>query len=426
MDDSLLSGGSAITLVLLAVIVVLVLVIWSIRRHRNPILEVECGKPIDTVLPSLAGLSLGSVVAGNRVEVIENGRFFDVLIDDIDAATRSVHFETFLWKEGVLGRRLADALCRRARAGVQVRVLLDANGSRGIGDVVEGLLKEAGCQLNYFHRTRIRHIGVFNNRDHRKLAIIDGRLAFAGGHCIVDSWLGDARNKNEVADVSVRLRGPIVGHIQSVFSENWMGHTGEMFVGDDVFPALEPAGDVAMHVAYAKPEGSAPAVKILHHALICFANRRLWIQNPYFIPEPEAIAAFAQAVKRGVDVRVMMPSTGGSDNPMVQHAGHYTFEKLLRAGVRLFEYPHTLLHQKVIVVDSIWSCVGSCNFDDRSFEINDEVTVGMLDAGIASQLEGIFQKYVSQCREITLADWNRRGWRHRLIDRLSYSINEIL
>jgi len=167
-------------------------------------------------------------------------------------------------------------------------------------------------------------------------------------------------------------------------------------------------------------------VKILHHALICFANKRLWIQNPYFIPEPEAIAAFAQAVKRGVDVRVMMPSTGGSDNPMVQHAGHYTFDKLLRAGVRLFEYPHTLLHQKVIVVDSIWSSVGSCNFDDRSFEINDEVTLGMLDAGIASQLEGIFLKYAPACREITLDNWSRRGLRHRLIDRLSYSINEFL
>jgi len=426
MNDSLLSGGSAITLGLLAVIVVLVLVIWSIRRHRNPILEVECGKPIETVLPSLAGLSLGSVVPGNRVEVIENGRFFDVLIDEIDAAHSSVHFETFLWKEGALGQRLADAFCRRARAGVQVRVLLDANGSRSIGDAVERQLKDAGCKLNYFHRTRIRHIGVFNNRDHRKLAIVDGRIAFAGGHCIVDSWLGDAQDNEHFADVSVRVRGPIVGHIQSVFSENWTGHTGELFVGDDVFPTLRQEGDIPMHVAYAKPEGSAPAVKILHHALICFANKRLWIQNPYFIPEPEAIAAFAQAVKRGVDVRVMMPSTGGSDNPMVQHAGHYTFDKLLRAGVRLFEYPHTLLHQKVIVVDSIWSSVGSCNFDDRSFEINDEVTLGMLDAGIASQLEGIFLKYAPACREITLDNWSRRGLRHRLIDRLSYSINEFL
>ena len=426
MDDSLFSGGSAVTLALIGVIVVLVLVIWSIRRHRNPILEFECGEPIETMLPSLAGLSLGSVVEGNSVQILENGHFFDVLIEHIDAAQHSVHFETFLWKEGVLGQRLADAFCRRARAGVQVRVLLDANGSRGIGKPVEKQLKDAGCRLSYFHRTHVRHIGVFNNRDHRKLAVIDGRTAFAGGHCIVDAWLGHAQDKEHFADVSVRVRGPIVGCIQSVFSENWVGHTGEMFVGTDVFPALKTEGSVPMHVAYAKPEGSAPAVKILHHALICFANRRLWIQNPYFIPEPEAIDAFAKAVKRGVDVRVMMPSSGGSDNPMVQHAGHFTFEKLLRAGVRLFEYPHTLLHQKAIVVDSAWSCVGSCNFDDRSFEINDEVTLGMLDSGLAKELEGIFEKYARDCREITLADWNRRGPWHRVIDRLSYSINEFL
>ncbi|HET9207718.1 MAG TPA: phospholipase D-like domain-containing protein [Burkholderiaceae bacterium] len=425
--DTWFTGKSGIVLgVLLAIIVLLVLVIWSIRRHRNPVLEFECGKPIETMLPSIAGLSLGAVVEGNHVEIFENGRLFDVLIDEIDAAQFSVHFETFLWKEGVLGQRLADAFCRRARAGVQVRLMLDANGSRGIGKAAEQQLKDAGCNLRYFHRTRIRHIGVFNNRTHRKICVIDGRVAFAGGHCIVDSWLGDAQDKEHFADVSLRVRGPIVSHLQSVFSENWVGHTGELFVGPDVFPALKAEGDVPMHVAFVKPEGSAPAVKILHHALICFANKRLWIQNPYFIPEPEAIAAFAQAVKRGVDVRVMMPSTGGSDNPMVQHAGHYVFDKLLRAGVRLFEYPHTLLHQKVIVVDSIWSSVGSCNFDDRSFEINDEVTLGLLDADLARQLEGIFEKYVRECREITQESWRRRGVKERLIERLAYSINELL
>jgi cardiolipin synthase len=419
-------AGSLITLVLLVIIVVLILVIWSIRRHRNPILEFACGQPIEKVLPSLAGLALGEVVAGNRVEILENGRFFDVLIEEIDGARHSVHFETFLWKHGVLAQRLADALCRRARAGVQVRLMLDANGSRGIGDAVERQLKDGGCHLSYFHRTRIRHIGVFNNRTHRKICIVDGRVGFAGGHCVVDEWLGDAEDGQHFADVSLRLHGPIVGRLQSVFSENWIGHTGRLFAGDGVFPALRAEGTVPMHVAFVKPDGSAPAVKILHHALICFANRRLWIQNPYFIPEPEAIEAFGAAVKRGVDVRVMMPSTGGSDNPMVQHAGHFQFEKLLRAGVRLFEYPHTLLHQKVIVVDSIWSSVGSCNFDDRSFEINDEVTLGLLDAGIAHQLEGIFEKYVRRCREVTLADWSRRPLKHRVIERLAYSINELL
>jgi cardiolipin synthase A/B len=175
-----------------------------------------------------------------------------------------------------------------------------------------------------------------------------------------------------------------------------------------------------------KPEGSAPAVKILHHGVICCAKRRIWIQNPYFIPEPDAIEAFGEAVARGVDVRVLMPSTSGSDNPMVQHAGHRNFEKLLRCGVRLFEYPHTLLHQKVMTIDGEWCAVGSANFDDRSFETNDEITLGFLDARLAGQLDAIFERYASRSREMELSRWRKRGWSHRLIDQLFYLINEIL
>jgi cardiolipin synthase len=193
-----------------------------------------------------------------------------------------------------------------------------------------------------------------------------------------------------------------------------------------VFPALENVGDVIAHAAYLKPEGSAPAVKILHHTIICLARKRIWIQNPYFIPEPEAIDAFGEAVERGVDVRVMMPSTGGSDNPMVQHAGHRNFEKLLRCGVRLFEYPHTLLHQKIMTVDGVWCAIGSSNFDDRSFEINDEITLGFKDAAAARQLELIFEKYAPRCKEIKLEEWRKRGLGHRLIDNMYYLINEVL
>ena len=361
----------SLALALFSLIVLLSIVIWSIRRHRDPKLHIECSSPIDELIPSLAGLALGTAVPGNSVEVLENGAFFDVLLERIRSAQMSVHFETFLWKEGALGQRMADALSERARAGKQVRVLLDAEGSKDVGKASVRQMKEAGCRVVFFHEKVWRNIGVLNDRDHRKIIVIDGREAFVGGHCIVDSWLGDAQDSEHVADISVRLRGPIVNSVQAAFSENWAGETGELFLGDDVFPTLEPAGDVLIHAAYVKPESSAPAVKILHHTAICLARKRIWIQNPYFIPEPEAIDAFGEAVSRGVDVRVMMPSTAGSDNPMVQHAGHRNFEKLLRCGVRLFEYPHTLLHQKVMTIDGVWSAVGSSNFDDRSFETND-------------------------------------------------------
>ena len=419
-------SGSFLGGVLLTLVVTQVLVIWSIRRHRDPTLKIDCDAPIDQLMPSLSGLTLGTAVAGNRVEVHENGAFFDVLISRIEAAQHSVHFETFLWKEGRLGRRLADALIDRASAHVQVRVLLDAQGSKEVGKELVAQMRHAGCRVTFFHKRALRNIGVLNDRDHRKLAIIDGKEAFVGGHCIVDDWLGNAEDGQHFADVSVHLCGQIVHSLHGAFSENWAGETGELFLGDDVFPELEPAGDVRIHAVFAKPENSAPTVKILHHTAICLARKRIWIQNPYFIPEPDAIDAFGAAVKRGVDVRVLMPSTSGSDNPMVQHAGHRNFEKLLKCGVRLYEYPHTLLHQKIMTVDGVWCALGSSNFDDRSFETNDEISLSIADETLAVRLDAIFERYVQRAHEVDLERWMRRGWWHRLKDHAFYLLNELL
>jgi cardiolipin synthase len=226
--------------------------------------------------------------------------------------------------------------------------------------------------------------------------------------------------------VSVWLHGPIVHTIQGVFSENWAGETGELFIGDAVFPRLDKAGEVSIHAAFIKPENSAPAVKILHHTAICLAREKIWIQNPYFIPKREAIHALGAAVKRGVDVRVLMPATSGSDSPMVQHAGHRHFETMLKMGVRLFEYPHTLLHQKIMTVDGCWSAVGSTNFDDRSFDTNDEITLGICDRGITAQFDAIFEKYVQRADEIDLERWRKRGLLHKLHDNAAYLLNDLL
>lgn len=426
MIESLQETPSLILLVFLGIVALLVIVIWSIRRHRSPKLKVDCDASIQDLVPTLAGLTVSSVHGGNSVEVLINGKFWDVLIARIGAAEHSVSFETFLWKEGKLGQRMADALTGRARAGVKVRVMLDATGSKGIGKEVVKQMRDAGCRVEFFHKRSIYSIGVLNDRDHRKLCVIDGREAFVGGHCVVDEWLGDAEDGEHFADVSVRLHGPIVHSIQSAFSENWAGETGELFAGDKVFPKLEPAGAITVHAAYAKPENSAPAVKLLHYSVICLARKKLWIQNPYFIPKIEAIKALGEAVRRGVDVRVMMPSTSGSDNPMVQYAGHRHFDTLLESGVRLFEYPHTLLHQKVMTVDDVWCAVGSTNFDDRSFDTNDEITLGICDAGITGQLNDVFERYVARCNEITLEQWRKRSWWERVRASSAYLLHNVL
>ncbi|MFC0676686.1 phosphatidylserine/phosphatidylglycerophosphate/cardiolipin synthase family protein [Lysobacter korlensis] len=408
-----------------ALVVVLGLVLWSVRRHTDPVLRVSCDQPIDELVPSLAGLSLATPIAGNAVELLENAAFFDAMLAAIGTARRTVHFETFLWKDGALSRRLTAALAERARAGVAVRVLLDAIGSKQVRGPIAEQLRAAGCRVEFFHKRSLRHLGMINDRTHRKMVIIDGREAFVGGHCIVDHWAQEI-GPGGVTDISLRLRGPIVHAVQAAFSENWMGHTGELFAGDAVFPPLAPAGDLIIHAAFVKPEGSAPAVKVLHHTVICLAKKRIWIQNPYFIPEPATIVAFGEAVARGVDVRVLMPTTGSSDNAMVQHAGHRNFDRLLQAGVRLFEYPNALLHQKVMTVDGVWSAVGSSNFDDRSFETNDEITLGLLDRGLAGQLDSIFERYAADAIEVKLDQWRRRGAWHKLKDYAAYSINELL
>ena len=411
---------------LLLVIALLGLVIWSVKRHKDPHLGIRSDLPLERLIPSLCGLSLGMAFEGNAVEVLENGAFFDALFAEIGAARRSIHFETFLWKDGALGRRLSEALAERARAGVKVRVLVDANGGKKMGEPARRRMKEAGCKFTLYHPWLLKNIGVLAERDHRKITVIDGCVAFVGGHCIVDDWLGNAEDRGHVRDVSVRLRGPIVQAVQSAFSENWVEETGELFMGEDYFRPLERQGETVVHLASVKPEGSAPAVKILHHLVICCAQKRLWIQNPYFIPEPDAIEAFVQAVKRGVDVRVMVPSAGASDMKMVQHAAHHNFHKLLAGGVRLFEYHKTLLHQKVMTADGVWCAVGSSNFDDRSFETNDEITLGFLDAGLARQLEEIFERDRADCIELDAATWAKRGLGHRIVDNAWYLFNEVL
>ena len=416
---------SWIFVVLLVAVALLGLTIWSIKRHKDPHLALKADAPLEELIPSIAGLSLGMAIRGNAVEIFENGAFFDALIDDIGSARHTVHLETFLWKEGRLGSRVADALSRKAREGLKVRVVLDAVGCKKIG-AARQRMEEAGCEVAMYHPRTLKNIGMLAERDHRKLAILDGRIAWVGGHCIVDEWLGDARNRHEVRDLSVRLRGPVVHAVQSAFTENWVEVTGKLFVGNDAFPPLEPAGEVVAHMASMKPEGSAPAVKILHHTVICCARKRLWVQNPYFIPEPDAVGAFAQAVSRGVDVRIMVPSADVSDMPVVQHAAHRNFQRLLDCGVRLFEYQKTLLHQKVMTADGVWCAVGSSNFDDRSFETNDEITLGFLDSALAKRLEEIFEADLRDCVELEAASWKKRGLMHRAKDSALYLFNEVL
>jgi cardiolipin synthase len=214
--------------------------------------------------------------------------------------------------------------------------------------------------------------------------------------------------------------GPIVNRMQGAFAENWIEETGEVPAGDKYFPKVAPAGTISAHLAYTSPSGSVSSVQVLYYLAIKAARHEIIIQNPYLLPDGNAIKALEEAVQRGVDVKIMVPATSSTDSPIVQHASHHHFGTLLQRGVKLYEYKKTLLHQKVIIVDGIWSCIGSTNFDDRSFQLNDEVSMAVLDRGIAQQLRAAFEGDMKFAEQRHFEEWKDRGLWHKAIDGLAY------
>ncbi|HEX2123661.1 MAG TPA: cardiolipin synthase [Thermoanaerobaculia bacterium] len=405
----------------LLALTILTILIWSVKRKPDTALAVKTPGELSALLPSLVGLTQSSLDPGNHVQLLQNGDgFFPPLMRDIAAARESVHIETFIWYDGTLARQLAKLLAQKAREGVEVRVLVDASGGRQLDDEELAMLESAGAKVAHFHPIRLSNLGRLNNRDHRKLMIIDGRIAYTGGHGIADTWLGNGQDREHWRDTGLRLTGPVVNRLQGCFAENWVEETGEIPAGDKYFPKLPPSGPTAAHVAYTSPSGSVSSVQILYYLAIKAARREIVIQNPYLLPDREALEALEEAVQRGVDVKIMVPSDDATDSALVQHASHHHFGTMLKRGVKIWEYEKTLLHQKVIIVDGIWSSVGSTNFDDRSFQLNDEVNIGLIDAQIAAQLKAAFAADLRHARQRQFEEWQNRSLWHKLIDGLAY------
>jgi cardiolipin synthase A/B len=402
-------------------IVFLSVLMWSVKREPDTRLRVKNPGELRVLLPSIAGLTHSALEPGNSMQLLQNGdMFFPLLLRDIAAARESVHIENFIWEQGKISRQLATLLATKARQGVEVRVLVDASGGRDLKGEEKELLERAGVRVAHFHPIRVSNLGRLNNRDHRKLMIIDGRIGYIGGFCIADVWLGNARHKKEYRDTGLRITGPVVNRLQGAFAENWIEETGEIPAGDKYFPKIAPTGPTTAHLAYTSPDGSVASVQILYYMAIKSARKEILIQNPYLLPDRQAIAALEEAVDRGVQVRIMVPSDDATDNAIVQHASHHHFGTLLKRGVRIWEYEKTLLHQKVIVVDGVWSCVGSTNFDDRSFQLNDEVSIGVVDPAIAAQLRQAFADDMRYAKERKFDEWVNRGVWHKTVDGVAY------
>lgn len=380
------------------------LILWSRTRRRTVHFELPEGD-VYSLMHSIAALTWGRVVEGNSVRIVQDSAFFDVLFDEIERATHHVHLETFLWENGFVSDRVVEALTDCARRGIETRVLVDHRGAKTTSPVVWATLREAGVDFRVYHRARLREIGFYNNRDHRKIAVIDGRVGFTFGHGIADMWGG---RHDGWRDTAARFEGPVVRELQSAFLENWTKVTRRALAGPEYFPHLEPAGTIAMHVAWAAPPETSTAVQRLYYLAIAAARREIILQNPYFIPDRHALRLYAEAVQRGVEVKLMLPTSRTSDFPIVQHASHYYYGPLLAAGATIYEYTRAGLHQKVMIVDREWCTIGSTNFDPRSFKINDEISVAIYDRAVAEELAAAFDGDVGFAEEWTLEGWEGR------------------
>ncbi len=408
----------------LVALAVLALALWSVTAPRHSHVHPSRLDSFTDLLPSIAGLTQGPILDGNRVRVLQDQAFFDAVVADVAAARHSVHFETYVWWQGAICRRLAATLAAKAREGVTVRLLVDAVGGSRMSDATRREMTDAGVKLVWYHPFDLVHLGTFNHRDHRKLAIIDGRIGYAFGHGIADEWSPSGGEEPQVwRDTAVRVEGPLVGELQSVFLGNWMEETSEVPAGEGIFPDLEPVGGVRAHVVASSHPGEVSTVELLYKLAIASARKTILIQNPYFVPGEDVIDLLREAVRRGVRVRIMLPGSDAVDSKLVLHAGHVHYRALLEAGVELYEYTPTLLHAKVMVVDGLWSHVGSTNFDARSFEINDEVSVGMIDPEVAAQLTAAFERDLAHCRRLRAATWHRSLW-HELLDRAAHLTHE--
>jgi cardiolipin synthase A/B len=391
-------------------------------RRRNPVryhMKHQFGVRDVAFLQTMHALTGASLSEGNRAEVLRNGvQIFPAMISAIRTAKKTINVEFYIYWDGVIGRQFAESLAERARAGVKVNVILDSVGSAPMSRDLIDFMRRNGISVEWYHPLRWYTLSRVNHRTHRKLLIVDGEIGFCGGVGIADVWLGDAHSKEHWRDTVVRVEGPVVTQMQFAFMDNWVKSRGELLTGLDYFPKLAQRGDCMAQVLKSSPSEGSSAVKLMFIVSIVSAKKSIYISSAYFLPDRDTIRAFEGAVRRGVDVRVIVPGEY-TDVPIARHAGRLYYGHLLRRGIRIFEYQPTMMHAKTMVVDGVWTTIGSSNFDDRSFRLNDEVNVNLFDETIASQMETMFFEDLARSEEITRRRWLTRPWLDRVKERVS-------
>jgi cardiolipin synthase A/B len=353
----------------------------------------------------------------NKVEILTNGaQFYPAMRDAILAAESSVNMEAYIFEKGEAAKMLVEAMIDRARAGVEVRLTLDWVGSFMMlfGAPVRQL-READCNVQFYQGLTWYRFHRMNNRTHRELLVVDGRLAFTGGAGVADQWLRPHHRQAAWRDTMARIEGPIVAALQGVFAENWLECCGEILTSPRHWPRLHPAGSTEAMLVKSSPSDRATTSRVVFQMLIEGAVSSIDIQTPYFLPDKALRRALIRASRRGVRVRVTVPGTY-SDQRLVRLASRRMYRELLQGGIRLYEYRPAMTHVKALMVDDAWAVIGTTNVDNRSFEHNDEVNVAFREAAVTGRLRRDFEADLAACDEITLEEWGRRPTLEKLVE----------
>jgi cardiolipin synthase A/B len=394
---------------------------WAIPDY---VLGFEADPGSDLFVDSAAGFLNLPLLRGGTAEILQNGdRFYSAMLEAIRGAKDTVNFEVYIFESDATGRQFLEALAERARAGVEVRVLLDWFGSLKLKRADRRALRDAGVRLQFFRPLALRNLVRMYRRTHRRAIVIDGAVGFTGGAAVSHKWRGDGRTPKEWRDSMTRVTGTLVTGVQSAFAANWVYCCGEVIAGPRFYPPVDDDGPACGLSVVSSPSDAQQPIRLLFWLSFINARRRLWIASSYFIPDQQLRKAVQVRAQAGVDVRILVPGNHTDAIP-VQYAGRGYYEELLEAGVRIFEYQASMMHAKTVLVDDAWSLVGSANMDERSMEINEENLLGVAEPGFAQAIAEGIEQDLSRSKEIQLETWRRRPAYQRVLEKAALILIE--
>jgi cardiolipin synthase A/B len=365
------------------------------------------------------GCLLGpSLLKGNKVTVLTNGvEIFPAMLKAIDQAEKSICFETYICWSGEIAQKFVKALSKKASDGVKVNVIVDWFGAIKFEKDLEDELVSAGVRFVRFHPPKWYNISRMNNRTHRKILILDGKVGFTGGVGIADVWLGNADKEDHWRETHFKIEGPAVTHLVSAFHDDWLKTVGEVLHGDFYFPDIPVAGEVVAHAFSSSALGGSESARLMVLLAITAATEEILISTAYFIPDRPIIDAFKRARKRGVSIKIILPGEI-IDEKLVRVLSKKYWGELLESGVEIYEYQPTMYHCKIMMVDGVWCSVGSMNFDSRSFSLNEETNFNIHDKFITKKLKDSFINDQSHSIKVEYETWKNRGFKQKLLEKL--------